>query len=500
MRRSTLLVAIAAVTVSAVLIAVIAITSDPAGGRKSSDPSASTTPGRGCGAGTGSPSTRARVILDCVAPSLAFVSTPLGTGSGILVDGGYVVTNAHVVDPFGAVDLVFGATEHHRDVPVYGVDLTADLAIVGPVKTDRRSIAIADFDRLRRGDDLYLVGYPGEVDEEPQATISRGILSRTRNAGDYGLTFLQTDASIGGGQSGGAMVDDRGEVVGVSGFSFAEEFALALSGRDTRRSIRRILEHSTAPYRPFPDKGSKKGELALADSEAVQVLTLHTGAKAEQVRLSVPAGIRPAVVASDVEQNDVYFQNQEAVDAAAEADGGGGSDSGSDGSTGTDSGPGPGPVDVPAAPGVFEFEVPGDTYALILVGTRLPEGARATYTSNVALGRYDDIDDNHPIAVGDRVTGQIDPLEMGGDTYLVNLDAGETVEIFAGSATGDVGYSVREPGQKVADATYVDDSGLGLFGADASDTFRAETAGMHRLTVYSADGTATGYVLEIQPG
>lgn len=465
--------------VSSALIALIASASDEGGGHAATRAVATT---GGC-ASKAAPGTRAKVILDCVGPSLAFVSTPLGTGSGILVEGRYVITNAHVVAPFAAVDLVFGETEHHPNVEVVGVDLSADLAMVGPVDTKRKPLTVADYDRLQRGDDVYLVGYPGEVDEEPQATISRGILSRTRKARGYGLTFLQTDAAIGGGQSGGALVDDQGQVVGVSGFSFAEEFALALSGRDTRRAIRHMQSEETPPYHPFPEDGSKSGEFDLADTEAYQVLTLHTGRRAQRVELNLAPETRPAVYATDLNGEEVFFQNQEAVEAATEA--------GEDLDTAQ--------VDAPVAPGLFGFEVPPETFAVILVSTRVPEGAHMAYSANVGLGRYDDTDENSPLAVGDRVTGVIDPLEGAGDTYLVELEEGEAIDIFAGSATGDVGYEVREPGQTGKDATYVDDSGLGLFGADARDVYEAKTSGVHRITVYSADGSGTGYVLEVLP-
>lgn len=477
-RRSTLLVVGAAVVVSAVLIAVIASSVEEGAGERGEvvEPgpcSAEATAGR-----------RSTAILDCVAPSLAYVSTPLGSGSGILVDGHYVVTNAHVVDPFAEVDLVFGETEHHRGVEVVGVDLSADLALLGPVDTDRETLKIVDYESVNKGDDVYLVGYPGEIDEEPEATISRGILSRVRKARGYGLTFLQTDAAIGGGQSGGALVDAAGHVIGVSGFSFAEEFALALSGQDTRRSIRNIRQQDTAPYRPFPQDGITTGSFHLADSQAIQVLTLATGRDSEDVRLQLPADISPAVYVSDIEGEDVYYENQEAVDAADES--GQGADDADD-------------VDVPTEPGVFEFEVPARTYALIYVGTRRPEGADVTFTSNVPLGLYDDSDNDRPVELFTRLRGTIDPLETSGDSFLLELEEGEAVEIFAGSPTGDVGYEVTGPGQKGKDATYVDDSGQGLFGLDARDVYRAETSGTHRITVYSADGTATGYVFEVTP-
>lgn len=480
------LVVAGAIVVASGLIALVATTSagvatDKAG--QITDPAANSS--RSCLAAANGQSTQPKTILACVGGALAFISTPTGTGSGILVDGRYVITNAHVVDPFAAVDVAFGGTEHHAQVKVAGVDLKADLAILGPVKTTRNPLAIADYDRIQKGDDLYLVGYPGEIDEEPEVTISRGILSRVRRATGYGLTFLQTDAAIGGGQSGGALVDARGEVVGVSGYSFAEAFALALSGLDIRRSIRHMHAHQTPAYQPFPESGSTTGDFTLADAESTQVLTLHTGGEAAKVHLTLPPGASPGVFAHSLDGQDVYFQNQEAVDAQATS--GSGQDFHDD------------KLDAPLSPGVFEFEVPADTYVLINVSTAVAEGATMAFTSNVPLGRYDDTDENHRLKVGDRVLGTIDPLEGGGDSYVVQLDAGEEIDIFAGSPTGDVGYEVRAPGQSTSDATYVDDSGLGLFGADARDTYKAEAAGLYRITVNSADGTGMGYVLEVQP-
>ena len=433
----------------------------------------------------GGPST-AKAVLACVSRSLAFVETPLGTGSGILVAGRYVVTNAHVVDPFAAVDLSFGPGDHHEGVPVKGVDLAADLAIVGPVDTTRRTLELAEPAGLVKGDDLFLVGYPGEVDDQPEATISRGILSRTRQAEEFGLTFLQTDAAIGGGQSGGALVDGRGRVVGMSGYSFADEFALALSGADARRSIERILAGELAPYRPFPETGlATTGSIDLTDTEDFQVLTLRTGAEKQAVRLSLPAEARPAVLVSDFEGTEVFFQNQEALDAMAE-------------SAGLDAEVlGEEEADAPVAPGVFEFEVPDDTYAVIVVGSRREGASTLAFESSVPLGRYDDADDERPLQLGDRLEGVVDGLESG-DTFLVDLRSGEEVEIFAGSATGDVGFSIRAPGMAVKDEVVVDDSDVGLFHVDAEDTFEPESSGIHRITVFSADGRATGYVVRVR--
>ena len=87
----------------------------------------------------------------------------------------------------------------------------------GPISTPQASTR-----RVRIGSDLFLIGYPAELEDFPQPTITRGILSRLREWESIGITYLQTDASIAGGQSGGVLVSQHGEVVGISGFAFSE--------------------------------------------------------------------------------------------------------------------------------------------------------------------------------------------------------------------------------------------------------------------------------------
>jgi S1-C subfamily serine protease len=70
-----------------------------------------------------------------VSPSVAFIETPAFTGSGVLIDGGYVVTNAHVVWPFETVRVVFPNGIVFLNAPVLGSDLLDDLAVIGPLDT-----------------------------------------------------------------------------------------------------------------------------------------------------------------------------------------------------------------------------------------------------------------------------------------------------------------------------------------------------------------------------
>ena len=86
-------------------------------------------------AATGGSLTSAQIFAN-VSPAIAFIHTWTATGSGVLIDGGYVVTNAHVVWPYDSVRVFFPDGPDLRDVPVIGWDLLTDLAVLGPVDVD----------------------------------------------------------------------------------------------------------------------------------------------------------------------------------------------------------------------------------------------------------------------------------------------------------------------------------------------------------------------------
>ena len=81
------------------------------------------------------------------------------------------------------------------DVPLIGWDLLTDIVVLDPVQPRWP---------------IELSVYPGEVELFPQPTISRGILSRYRRWPDQEVTYLQTDAAVDGGQSGGGVAVGRG--------------------------------------------------------------------------------------------------------------------------------------------------------------------------------------------------------------------------------------------------------------------------------------------------
>ena len=124
-----------------------------------------------------------------------------------------------------------------------GWDLMVDVAVLGPVRLDAMPAA-PPFDTNRRavGADLFTIGYPGETEPFPQPTISRGILSRYRRWPQQEVTYLQTDASLDGGQSGGVLASSTGAVVGMTVFGgFFGHFGMALSAADLLPRVAALL-------------------------------------------------------------------------------------------------------------------------------------------------------------------------------------------------------------------------------------------------------------------
>jgi serine protease Do len=137
-----------------------------------------------------------------------------GLGSGFIINAdGYVVTNNHVVD--GATQIRVKLSDG-REVPgkVVGGDAKTDLALLKIEATGLPVIPLGDSSRLEVGEPVMAVGNPFGLEQ----TVTTGIVSATGRAigaGPYD-DFIQTDASINPGHSGGPLVNARGEVVGVN--------------------------------------------------------------------------------------------------------------------------------------------------------------------------------------------------------------------------------------------------------------------------------------------
>jgi serine protease Do len=139
-----------------------------------------------------------------------------GMGSGVIVrQDGYILTNQHVVD--GAEEVTVELTDGRTfDAKVVGTDEPSDLAVLKIDAPNLKTLALGDSDSVRVGDVVLAVGNPLGVGQ----TVTMGIVSakgRSTSTGDGSFEdFIQTDAPINRGNSGGALVNTEGELIGIN--------------------------------------------------------------------------------------------------------------------------------------------------------------------------------------------------------------------------------------------------------------------------------------------
>ncbi len=103
-----------------------------------------------------------------MSPSVVFIDTPSGTGSGFIIDGGFIVTNVHVTWPWDFVRVEFPDGSEYLDVEVISTDWLTDFAILEPLASDAPPIELIDGEDLPVGSEVYLIGYPAEIELVPQ--------------------------------------------------------------------------------------------------------------------------------------------------------------------------------------------------------------------------------------------------------------------------------------------------------------------------------------------
>jgi serine peptidase DegS len=173
-------------------------------------------------------------------------------GSGVLVDPrGYIVTNLHVIQDAARIriQLADGRVAEPRLV---GTDSLTDLAVLQITLPDLPAITLGRSDTLRIGDIVLAIGNPYGLGQ----TVTQGIVSATGRG--LGLTliedYIQTDAAINVGNSGGALVNTRGELVGIniaslepglqpSGLGLPEGIGFAVPVNLARGVLAEIIEH-----------------------------------------------------------------------------------------------------------------------------------------------------------------------------------------------------------------------------------------------------------------
>ncbi len=237
-------------------------------------------------------------------------------GSGfIITEDGYILTNHHVID---GSDTVTVATfdEETYDAKVIGYDESSDIAILKVEATNLKPVTVGDSDKLRVGDPVYAIGNPlGEL----TFSLTHGIvsaLSRNVKTGSHTMNLIQTDCAINSGNSGGALFNSRGEVVGItnakysaSGFSNEAEIdnvGFAIPVNSVTRIVTSIIENG---YVLKPYIGITVAPLS---EETASITGIKAGAVVQDVTEGAPAeqaGIKVHDVIVKIDDVDIKDSN-----------------------------------------------------------------------------------------------------------------------------------------------------------------------------------------------
>ncbi len=155
--------------------------------------------------------------------SVFVVTSGNALGSGFAVGENCIVTNAHVLDNPNNIVLTTYAGETHSAYLV-GYDQDKDIAVLGVKDAKFTPLTVADYKSLNTGDDVYAIGAPKSM----AYTLTKGVISaKEREIGKY--KYIQTDAAINEGNSGGPLLNDEGNVIGVNTLKMLDSEGIGLA-------------------------------------------------------------------------------------------------------------------------------------------------------------------------------------------------------------------------------------------------------------------------------
>ena len=163
-----------------------------------------------------------RAIIDVVAlvqPSVVRIETNLGSGSGVIITNtGWVLTNLHVIDGASWVDITLMSGETYAATNFFPHSfLDIEMVKIDSNRTDFPAATLGSSTDVIIGEQVVAIGYP--LGLSGQATFTTGIVSAVRIDEDYrydGNEYIQTDAVVNRGNSGGPLVNLDGEVIGIN--------------------------------------------------------------------------------------------------------------------------------------------------------------------------------------------------------------------------------------------------------------------------------------------
>ena len=235
------------------------------------------------------------------APSVA------GHGSGVIISAdGYIVTNNNVVEEADELDVKMNDGREFK-ARIIGTDKATDLALIKVEAKDLPAIPVGDSDKLKIGQWVLAVGNPFNLN----STVTAGIVSaKARHLGANGVeSFIQTDAAINQGNSGGALVNEHGELVGINAMLYSQTGSYAGYGFAIPTTI---MNKVVADLKEF---GTVQRALLGVTGGDVATYIDSEKAKGKEPDLGTLTGIYVAEVGDDTAAEEMGLKKGDAITA-----------------------------------------------------------------------------------------------------------------------------------------------------------------------------------------
>jgi hypothetical protein len=322
------------------------------------------------------------------------------------------------------------------------------------------------------------------------------VLSRTRRHERFDQVMLQSDAVIVGGQSGGALIDGNGRVLGISGYTYAGVFSFSLSSNDVIEAIGEIRAGHGADRGLVPSEvrdWDEEIQLNFPVRESTRTLLVPAAPQERTVTMSVQAreytvdvyGLAGEPIAS-------YWQYLDSFDFSDGLD-----DDGNDWFTEVGDPYGFGAQMEPDDDGYLSFELPADVTARIYVWTSRRGDVDVTCDQPFVV--LDDIVTGEPIEPGEPLRADIDALN-GTSTHTIELEKGDELTVTVTGAPIIPSVNLLTPDEHPL-GFYSDPFGLygetllGFLDVPVTRTFTINKSGEFTLVVDAA--IATEYILDV---
>lgn len=179
-------------------------------------------------------------IIDDSVRSVVTIRTDKSQGTGFIISNeGYIVTNYHVVQNANTAIIITSDNKNHA-VTLVGYDSELDIALL-KISENYPELELADSNKISVGEKVIAIGNPLGL----QFSVSQGIVSAVHRPGPNGLNaYIQIDAALNPGNSGGPLINKDGKVIGINNFKIgnSESLGFALESNYIENSVNEISQ------------------------------------------------------------------------------------------------------------------------------------------------------------------------------------------------------------------------------------------------------------------